>query len=81
MKINANMGMALYKLMRLRPLEIKTQYGYTRQDRIRNTMVESRLRWFEHVCRRSVEASLKRVDQMEDSSVVRLLEVEGDTKE
>lgn len=45
------------------------------------TGIQSRLRWFEHVCRRSVEASLKRVDQMEDSSVVRLLEVEGDTEE
>ena len=59
--------------------------GNTRRDRIRNTtirekigvapivekMVESRLRWFGHVWRRSVDAPVRRVDQMEDSPVVK----------
>ena len=34
-------------------------------------MVESRLRWFGHVWRRSVDAPIRQVDQIEDSPVVR----------
>jgi hypothetical protein len=34
-------------------------------------LVEDRLRWFEHVERRSVDAVVRRVDQMEESHVKR----------
>ena len=34
-------------------------------------MIEARLRWFGHVWRKSVEASLRRVDQMKGSPVAR----------
>jgi hypothetical protein len=34
-------------------------------------LVENRLRWFEHVERRSVDAVVRRVDQMEESHVKR----------
>lgn len=34
-------------------------------------MVESHHRWFEHVWRRLVKASVRRVDQVEDSPVAR----------
>ena len=59
--------------------------GHIRQDRIRNEcirekvrvtpiaekMVESHLRWFGHVQRRPIEASVKRVDQIDGSSIAR----------
>jgi len=59
--------------------------GKTIQDRIRNDiirervgvapivekLVENRLRWFEHVERRPVDAVVRRVDQMEESQVKR----------
>jgi len=59
--------------------------GYTRMDRIRNEeirkkvgvapisekMVESRLRWYGHVGRRTENHPVRRVDQMDDSPGVR----------
>lgn len=38
---------------------------------IEEKMTESRLRWFDHVRRRPIEALVKKVDQMEDSSIIR----------
>lgn len=34
-------------------------------------MVESRLRWFGHVTRRQIEVRIRRVDQMEDSPIIK----------
>jgi len=59
--------------------------GKTRHDRFRNDtikervgvapivekLVENRHRWFGHVERRSVDAVVRRVDQMEESQVKR----------
>ena len=59
--------------------------GHTIKDKIRNEvireeigvtpiiekLVKSRLRWFEHVQRRLVEAPVRRVDQMEDNPIIR----------
>ena len=59
--------------------------GHTRRDMIRNEcirekvgvapivekMVESRLRWFGHVWRRPAEALVRRVDQRENSPIIR----------
>ena len=36
-----------------------------------DNMVESHFRWFGHVCRRAVGASIRRVDQMEGNTITR----------
>ena len=38
---------------------------------IKAKMVESRLKWFLHVCKRPIEALVRRVDQMENSTIAR----------
>ena len=62
----------------LRWMSGKTRYDRIRNDSIRERvgvapivekLVENKLRWFGHVERRSVDAVVKRVDQMEESQV------------
>jgi hypothetical protein len=49
--------------------------GKTRRDMIMNDtiekMVENRLRWFGHIERRPVDVVVQRVDQMEESQIIR----------
>lgn len=41
--------------------------GYTKQNKTRNTII----RWFRHVWERHVEVSIKRVEQLKNSPIVR----------